>query len=377
MDKIAVTACPDYGEQTVIEAVERQFSLLGLDSLIGPGKRVLIKPNLIGKRAPEQAATTHPMVVRGVIRALKKRGAEEIVIADSNGGVYTPSLLRSIYDGTGMTSAAQAEGARLNFDTSFETVSFPQGRRCRQFSIIKPVLEADVIINVAKLKTHAMTALSGACKNLFGCVPGLQKPELHCRFPHRPEFGEMLTDLCALVAPAVSLVDGVIAMEGNGPTGGSPRKVGCLIGGENPHAVDLALCAVTGLDPRSVPTLESALNRGLAPAFLQELELAGDSLHPFLIPGFKKPDSRSVDFLERLPCPLRRPASFLLTPKPVIVKSRCVGCNRCGESCPRHTIQIRNRKAVIDYKSCIKCYCCHEMCPVKAVDIRRFTFFKL
>ena len=376
---VGIQRCADYGQQGLDRAVEALFDLLDFARLLPEQGTVVLKPNLILKRRPEEATTTHPGVVRAVVRALKARGVagERILIADSPGGLYNAAVLRGIYQASGMAEVAGDEGVRLNDDFGSETVAYATGVRCRQFQIINPIRSAALIIDLPKLKTHAMTGFSGACKNLFGCVPGLIKPEMHCRFPDKPEFGEMLVDLCELVRPRISLADGIIGMEGNGPTGGNPRFAGILAASENPHALDLALCAMIGRTPQEITTLASAVARGLVPASVEELELRGDVPDPLLIADFRRPDSQSVDFVERLPGPLRAPVSRLLTPKPVIRTKTCIGCGKCAESCPQHTIRIVEKKARISYANCIKCYCCHEMCPVRAIDIRRFRLFDL
>ena len=335
----------------------------------------MIKPNLILKRAPEEAATTHPVLVRAVIETLQKYGVKQIVIAESPGGLYTPARLQAVYAGTGMAEVARETGVKLNLDTSYREVDFPEGLRCRRFPILTPVLEADLIVNIAKLKTHSMTGISGACKNLFGLIPGLIKPELHCRFPDKSDFGDMLVDLCELIRPAINLIDGIVAMEGNGPTGGSPREMGVLIGSRDAYAADRVLCDLIGFPPEQAVMLESAVRRGLTGREMDDILFCGDAEELFCVKDFKMPDAKSSDFADRLPAFLRRPVKAIWTPKPVIRTKDCIGCGRCAESCPQHTISIREKKAVIDYKKCIKCFCCHEMCPAKAIDIKKFRLF--
>lgn len=376
-DRVAAVPCATYKDFEVDAAVERLFDLCGFGELIKPGARVLIKPNLIGKRAPDLAATTHPAVVAAVVRAVKRFDPARVVIADSPGGIYTRELLRQIYKATGMSEVAEKEGAELNLETGYRELAVPGGLRCKSFNVIDPFFEADVVINVAKLKTHAMTGISAAVKNLFGFVPGLQKPELHFRFPNEPDFCQMIVDLACGIAPAISIIDGIVGMEGNGPTSGEPRHCGVLLGSESPFALDLAAAKVIGFEPGDVLLLKSGIDRGLCPASIDELECVGEPLERFAVGDYKKPDSKAVDFLKYVPKIFRRPVGALVTPRPHIIRKSCIGCGKCSESCPADAITIKDKKARIDYKKCIRCYCCHEMCPVKSVDIKRFKLLDL
>ena len=204
MVPIFVHSLEHYDSAPLEEAIRQQLNALLPDELAG--KRIVLKPNLLMRRSPERATTTHPEVVRAVVRALKERGATDIVIADSPGGPYTKGLLHGIYSESGMAAVAKEEGVCLNEDTSSVTVPSKDHHLVSSFTLIRPIAEADLIINLVKLKTHCMMGLSGAVKNLFGTIPGLAKPEFHMRFPDKNDFGDMLLDLCSTVSPAVTLV---------------------------------------------------------------------------------------------------------------------------------------------------------------------------
>ena len=373
--KVSITASEEYNIEALTRDVALHFELLSLDRLLKPGIRVLIKPNLIIRRHPDSAATTHPAVIAAIVRVLKSKGVTDITLADSSGGPHSSTLMKSTYKGSGMTLAAASEGFALNDDMSYREVHNPNGALSKQFSVISPVLDADLIINAAKLKTHCMTGFSGSVKNMFGSVPGLMKPELHCRFPEKAAFGGMLVDLYELVKPQINFIDAIIGMEGNGPTGGSPRGVGALMCSENGYALDFAACHIIGMQPKSVCYLNAAMDRGLCPGSLSELELTGDEISRFVLNDYKMPDSKSSDFAERLPKFMRGIATKLTSPRPVIRNKLCIGCAKCAESCPQHIIEIKNKKAVISYRECIKCFCCHEMCPARAIDIKRLGLF--
>lgn len=368
-----------YQYETIKAAVDRHFALLGLDTLIQPGMRIVLKPNLLMKRAPEEATTTHPTLIAAIAEHLLGLGAGPVIIAESPGGLYNKTQLTGIYNATGMTEYSQRYGFALNDDFGYAEVPFPKGESCKAFNIITPLIQADLIISVAKLKTHGMTGLSGAVKNMFGSVPGLQKPELHYRFPDKMQFCNMLVDLWECVHPAITFVDAVEAMEGNGPSGGSGRKTGRIFCSTDPYALDLTLAHFIDMPTGQIPVLQNAIRRGLCPASFEQVTLLGDGVSP--IRDFQKPRQKNIDFLDYLPQWLQRPAKkaadHLLTPRPVVRVRDCVGCGKCAESCPQKIIRVENRKAKIDGKDCIRCYCCHEMCPVKAIDIKSFRFFRL
>lgn len=377
---IAFATAADYTRESLVPALEQVVRQSGFAPDQVAGRTVLLKPNLLMKRRPEEATTTHPLVVEAAARLLLDWGAARVTIADSPGGPYTKPLLHGIYETCGMTEAARQSGAALNEDTGFTTLRREENRLVREFSIINPVAEADLLVSVCKLKTHSMTTLSGGVKNLFGCIPGLQKPELHLRFPDKSDFGEMLVDLALTVQPALTLVDAVVGMEGDGPSGGSPRKLGFLAACRDPFLLDLCLAQIIGVSPASVPTIAAAQKRGLCPESAAGLSMAGAVQFAQPVPGFVPPHAKSVDFLSHTPRLLRPAVSRLwdhFTPRPVIRPADCIGCGRCAESCPAHTITLEQHKAHIHYDRCIHCYCCHEMCPVRAIEIRRTRFFDL
>ena len=378
MDKnVYFAAAANYDQQTVDAAVERLFCQLPAAQALG-GKRVLLKPNLLAKHTPERAVTTHPAMVRAVIRAVRRRGAASITVADSPGGVYNPGILRSIYKVSGLTDVCREEGAALYTDCKSREVP-AKGQMVKQFTLLEPVLDCDVIINLPKLKTHMMTGLSAATKKLFGCIPGLQKAEWHMRFPDKERFGGMLVDLLCTVKPSFAILDGILAQEGDGPAGGTPRMVGIVAAAEDHLQMDLALCRMLGIRPKDVPYLNAAISRGLCPEQFDPACAKGEGELCRPIPGYRLPSSwGSVDFADKAPRAVRWavPAvERLLAPRPVINKSRCIGCGKCAEICPQHTITVQG-KAHIHAVRCIRCFCCHEMCPVKAIDTRRSFLLK-
>lgn len=370
---VSVTHTPSYEPERVYADVKRHFLLLGIDKKLCPGMNVLIKPNLVMKRTPEEATTTHPAVIEAIVRCVQSCGVTDITLADSPGGPFTESALRGIYDASGMTGVSERTGAKLNFDTGSFVCERGENKLVRSFTLMNPVKNADFIIDAAKVKTHGMTMLSGGVKNLFGTVPGLMKPEFHWRFPDKSQFCEMLVDLCETVRPDLAIADAVVSMEGDGPTGGTAKETGLLLASASPYALDVALCDMIGLSYRDVFTVMHAKERGLFPADGTKVQIVGETLPRFS--DFVMPKSKSIAFAEKIPAVLRPVVDKLLTSKPSIRRRDCVGCGKCAESCPAKTIRVADKKAQINYKNCIRCFCCHEMCPIKAIDIKRFGLF--
>lgn len=371
-----------YDADAVREAVEAVFAVWDGAAALKAGTRVLLKPNLLARHAPDKAVTTHPAVVRAVIDALVARGvrAADITVADSPGGVYNEGVMRAIYRVSGMEDVCEATGAKLYMGCRARQRR-AEGELVRSFHLIEPVHDADVIIDLPKIKTHVMMGMTCAVKNLFGTIPGLEKAELHMRFPDKQRFGEMLVDLCGAVRPSLVIADGVVGMEGDGPAGGVPRALNVVLGGADPYEIDLAVCRMMDLEPENVPYLDAALRRGVCQRVNGPWNILGDADAAAPVAGFRLPRSYAdVNFSARVPRPVRwlvPGAEKLIAPHPVIERGRCVGCGKCAEICPQHTISLKKGRAHIDPSKCIRCFCCHEMCPVKAIRVRRFGLFKL
>lgn len=370
---VSVTKCNSYDSDKLRDSVSRHFRLLGIK--IDKNKRVLIKPNLIAARPTEHAATTDPRLIRAVVELLLDMGVKDITIADSPGGTFTKKLLKDTYRVCGIRELEEL-GVRLNYNTDFSQVNSSDFRICSSFNIIDVVKNADIIINMAKLKTHGMMTYSGAVKNLFGVIPGLQKPQLHFRYPDRFNFAEMIVDLCETVKPYLSIIDGIVGMEGEGPTNGRPRKFGFLFASRNAYSLDLLASEMIGIKPEENPIIYKAIERGLCPDSIDKLNIVGRRLQKDDFADFRKPPSKSLTFSDKIPPPFNKLFIAIVTPSPRVIKDRCIGCGKCAESCPAKIITFKDKKAVINKKSgCIKCYCCHEMCPVNAIRIKRIKLF--
>ena len=378
MSKVFLKRQNTYLVEELIEAVDAIFTAFGFYKKITPGKQVVLKPNLIMRSSPEEAMITHPNLVAAVAVCVQNHGGK-VLVAESGGGVYNTAVMKSVFRGCGYTAAAEKYGFELYTECKFKTVELPEGIRCNSLEVIEPYVRPHdaLVIDIAKLKTHGMLGYSGAVKNLFGVVPGLMKPELHCRYPEKATFAEMIVDLCEYVKPDFSIIDGIEAMQGDGPTGGERRFVGALLGSDDPYDIDLVATKIINIDPMDMAIQKNAYDRGLCGKSYLDTELMGDSIESVYVKDFRHARSSDIDFVAYLPKFLQPLAKKITTPYPKIQNKNCIGCGKCAESCPQHTIVIRDKKAIIEYSKCIRCFCCHEMCPKHVIDIKRFSVFKL
>ena len=376
---VSVISCGDYDEKQVETALRAVLEPIhGLD-FVKPGMTVGVKVNLVTAMKPETAATVHPSVVCALVRLLQEKGAE-VVLGDSPGGIFSASYLNVVYDVCGMRKA-EAYGARLNNDFSQTEVSFPEGVQARQFPYTAWLGKVDAIIDLCKLKTHGMMGLTCAIKNFFGSIPGTQKPEFHYRFPRAEDFANVLVDLYEYSAPRLCICDAVIGMEGNGPTQGTPRKIGCLLAGRNGHRLDAVAARMIGLGTQDVPTLRAALQRGLLPDDPDQIAVCGD-LSRFVIPDFKTVQAQSNVFFhvlgEGIPGKITDfVAARVITPFPKLDPEACVGCGKCASVCPAKAITMKKKKPYINRNVCIHCFCCQEFCPKGAMRVGRHAIMRL
>ncbi len=361
--KVAVARCQTYDLQQVETAIKQLIDHLGgLEKFIRPGQIVAVKPNLIAKKKPEEAATTHPAVVEALVRLIQQAGGKPFIV-DSPGGPGSKSLLNAVYKSTGMSAVAERTGCGLSLDTTELVLAHPKGQATKQLTVLKVLAEADVIIGVPKLKTHCMTLYTGAIKLMYGAIPGLKKAEYHFNMQRLEQFCNLLIDINTLLPTTLTIMDGIIGMEGDGPTAGSPREVGLLLASQSPYVMDSVCSDLIGINPRNLPIIRLAKERGLGP----EAELIGEPL-PEVKPPFKLPRHKQVDF--NIPGPFKSIISKL-QPTPIFSPELCIGCGECHRCCPADAIQMVEGRPQLKPAACIRCFCCQELCPHRAVTVHQ------
>ncbi|HUK76749.1 MAG TPA: DUF362 domain-containing protein [Thermoleophilia bacterium] len=340
----------------------------GFGALVKPGERIGVKVNLLRAAPPEKVVTTHPESLRAVLRALKAAGATPFV-GDSPGGPGRERQVRRGYEVSGMAAVCREEDVELLVpDTDVVELATPAGRLFRSFPVGRCWTEADGIVQVGPLKTHGLMRLTGAVKLTFGCVTGLRKGQLHVRASERGDFADMLLDLHLALAPRLSVIDAIVAMQGKGPGSGTPRAMGSLFAATDGSALDAALADLTVHERRSVYTLAAAERRGLIDID-DPYRLDGDPLVPDH--GFEHSPRDAQDMLPPVVHRLLRGA---LTSRPRLVdESACTRCGDCAQICGASAITLAPTPVYDDAK-CVRCYACTEICPTAAIqDVRPLT----
>ncbi len=369
--QVSVIRCPDYDDALLEQAVcDALAPLGGLASVVHAGQRVLIKLNLLSAHEPERAVTTHPALVRVVVRLVQALGAVP-VLGDSPGGVNTPNNYQALLKKTGMRQVIDETGCEcVLFDERTREMTPERARVFKKFTAVTAPSEADVIISLPKLKTHQFAYYTGAVKNLYGFLPGLKKAEYHLHAGKSiARFAELLLDIYETFPPALNIMDAVVGMEGQGPSAGTPRRVGLLLASRSASALDFVMTELIGLHPLDVPTVHAASARGIGPRSLEEITLFGEALDAVRVPDYQQALTLKASLL---PPWLADLSSWLFATRPLIEPTRCLRCGKCAEACPPHAIAF-HKGAVprIKYSRCLRCYCCHELCPADAVTVAR------
>jgi uncharacterized protein (DUF362 family)/Pyruvate/2-oxoacid:ferredoxin oxidoreductase delta subunit len=369
---VSLVTCQDYQEKAVHEKIKEAIDLLGnIDRYVSPGEKVLLKPNLCIGRPPEKCVNTHPLVVKSIARLVQEAGATPL-IGDS------PMLgpARNAADKSGIGDVARELGVDL---VEFEPIPVlnPEGKIFKTFTIGKIVKEVDKVINLPKLKTHALLLLTLGVKNMYGCIPGTRKAQGHVKtFKAGKEyFVQMILDLTVLVKPVLTIVDGVMAMEGMGPGFGDPRHLGLFIAGTDCVAVDRVIAEIVKVTPEQDPLLRVAIKKGYGVGQLQDIAVVGETIQDVSVNDFKLPPKE--DMFDRIPAGLKRILKRHLTDQPVINQEKCEACEMCLKACPVDNVDLEDGTLKIDERACIQCLCCVEVCPHGAIDLVPGRLLKL
>ncbi|MFO7766965.1 MAG: DUF362 domain-containing protein [Pelovirga sp.] len=369
--RVSLTALDNYDSAESEAAVRTLLAPLGgIEAFVKPGQKVLIKPNMLAGKEPERAVTTHPQIVRAVIKLSMAAGG--IISVGDSPGIGSPL---SVARKTGILGVIEETGAR--FAPFADSVSVhPVGTTLHQIEIAQDILDAEVIINLPKLKTHQMMGLTCAVKNMFGAIIGMRKPGMHLQAgADKNLFAQMLLEICQTLAPTLNIVDAVVGMEGEGPGSGDPVKIGTLLAGTSAQAVDTVATALVKMQPEQVFTQQQALATGRALAKLNEIEIVGTPLANLQIDHFRPAKTTDVNF--GLHGYLGRRLKHLLTAHPQVDHERCVRCHACVKHCPPQAMAIEKNRLNINYDLCIRCFCCQELCPHAALTTHQGLLLRL
>lgn len=374
--KVVLLPCGEYEEEKIYTLLKLGLNFLGaLETLIPKDAKILLKPNLLKKAEVEKAVITHPVVVGAFARILRENGYEHIVLADSCGHGTTQAVIR----GTGMDTYLEKYHIPAIDYSEGVKIAYPQGIQAKEFILPKELLEQDCVISLSKMKTHALERITGAVKNSYGFVYGFHKAKGHTQYPSADSFARMLVDLNKCVAPKLYVMDGIVAMEGNGPGSGDPVSMNVLLMSTDPVALDSVFSRLVYLKPEMVPTNYHGEKMGLGTWKEEEITLLtpdGEISMAEAVKKYGNPDF-NVDRTEVRKNIWTRMAGALkiFQKKPYIEADKCVRCGICVQSCPVPGKAVDFRKGkekppVYDYRKCIRCFCCQEMCPKKAIKVK-------
>ncbi|MFH1621514.1 MAG: DUF362 domain-containing protein [Candidatus Omnitrophota bacterium] len=365
--KVAIARCSNYSSQQVDSAVNRVLNLLGgIESFIKPKSKVLIKPNLLTDNKPEDCITTHPRVLESIIDSVKKTDSE-VFVGDSPSVFGEKRDVDRVYEVTGMKEICDRKKVKMVY---FDKAVLKNG-----IPLTEWIERCDYIINVPKFKTHGLTILTAGVKNLFGLVLGMHKMKIHKECLDVKKFSERVVDIFESAKPTLTIVDAVIALEGDGPgSSGTKTDTELILASSDAVAIDSVLAAIMGIFPEDVPTTKEASRRNLGESDLHVIEIIGDNLGEFIYSNFKLPKS---SLISNMPKPLLGIAKQLIWHKMQVIKDNCRSCKKCIEICPAGAIHLEETKAFIDPRKCILCCCCQEICPHKAITLNKSLLLKM
>ncbi len=363
--QVAIVDCPGYETSLVSQKVKESLDLIGgLEQFIKPGMNVLLKPNFLSAKEPERAITTHPEVAAAIAREVRKLGAE-VTIGDSPGGAKRG--VKRVWQNTGFWDMCQRESIELISFEASGVVKFETNGRT--YYLAKPAIDADFVINLPKLKTHVLTLMTGAVKNMFGLIPGFRKANYHKQFPKPKDFAQVIVDILSLCPPGLTIMDAISSMEGEGPSSGQPYWTNLIISSTDPVAVDAIASEIIGLKSDRVPITKAAAEAGLGIGWPEAIDVVGKSLESAKVTDFKLTSNRMMELIPKVLVKILNP---LIWVRPDIDKALCTSCNTCVTSCPVGAMTSENgTPPMIDYNLCINCWCCHELCPENSVFIRK------
>lgn len=381
MEKIALLKCDSYEVDVLEKKLREGFELLGgdkyLKKLIPYNSKVLLKPNMLSVEEAGSPVVTHYAVFEAVIRIVKEY-SNNISFGDSPGfGDSKKAVERS-----GLLEVANKYGVKFEDFKESVHVKLEKSILCKSWNVAKAPFDADVVISLPKLKTHGMAYFTGAVKNQFGCIPGSQKATWHTRMPDAHNFCKMLLDLNSVIGTSFAILDGIVAMEGNGPKSGTPYKLNTLIMGESLTAVDSVAVRLIGYDnPLDIPVLKEAEDSKWGVVLSSEIEVLGEKIEDMKVNDFKL--CRKGGNFYFINPQVTKFLRNMITPNPTLIKEKCISCGRCEMVCPEDPkviTMVKNGDKLQpkwNMKLCIRCFCCQELCPVGAIETKYTSLGKI
>lgn len=364
--KVSIVKAPGYDCQCIHEALKESIELIGgLPDCIRAGAKVFIKMNHLPPASPpEKGVVTHPVFTEAVLRLIKATGAHVILgddIESSEG-----------YHVSGYHEICKRLGVDL---VNLKEIGFRQieckGRFLKKVYFSKAILDADVVINLPKLKTHSLTVITGGVKNMYGTIPSGFRTKLHGEYPDSEDFAHVLADVFSVRIPELTIMDGIVAMEGEGPASGRLKKLGLILASRYTVALDSVVAKIIGLKPMEVPTTRCCHERSLGIGTLERIEVVGQRIDDVAIVNFKHPLYITSALAGKAPRLLFRYLLGQIGIRPRIMEDECNSCGECARICPAYAILMRNAIAWIEQSRCVGCLCCNEVCQSGAIELRR------
>ena len=323
------------------------------------GKRAVIKPNILGPSPPDKGITTHPALIQALVQSLKKRDA--LCLVGDNPGLNGYAANERCAKISGILEAA--DGTFVNFARETVQVSV-KSRFIEKLVVSRAILDADIVINVPKFKTHMQTRVTGAVKNMFGILVGAEKARVHLSAARPENFSEALVDIYQIRIPDLTIMDAVVGMEGNGPSSSELRPIGKILAAGNGVSVDGLMAAMMGVSPEKIDTLRIAFQRGLGEVDPAKMEMQGSwsRLKKYRMPLAFVSEGWFGAAVNKL---IYRP---LVKPRLHVRPERCTQCGVCVQQCPAQALTMKEIPR-LDAKKCISCYCCYELCSNQAVEL--------